>query len=107
MMLLQNSRKKQKNLTYKELVKNKIIAETEIDEAILKKMSFKIRQVQIDKFEIQGKAGAINMGDKVEIELEKLLIAKENQEHTMDVGSGLTINVKPTIVYLNQHFFAK
>jgi len=100
-------KEKAKKLTYKELVKNKIIAETEIDEAILKKMSFKIRQVQIDKFEIQGKAGAINMGDKVEIELEKLLIAKENQEHTMDVGSGLTIHVKPTIVYLNQHFFAK
>jgi len=100
-------KEKSKKLTYKELVKNNIIADTEIDEAILKKMSFKIKQVQIDKFEIQGKAGAINMGEKIEIDLEKLLVAKENQDQTMEVGSGLTIKVKPTIIYLNQYFFAK
>lgn len=100
-------KEKSKKLSYKELVKNKILAETEIDEAVLKKMTFKIKQVEIDKFEIQGRAGSINMGDSIKIDLEDLLVAKESQEHTMEIGAGLTVNVKPTIVYLNEHFFAK
>jgi len=100
-------KEKSKKLTYKELVKNKILAEVDIDEAILKKMSFTIKQTQMDKFEIKGKVktGPISLGESIKLDLEDLLLAKENAQTTFDIGSGLVLSVRPTLLYLNQHFF--
>jgi len=100
-------KEKKKKLTYKELVKNKILAEVEIDEVILKKMTFTILQVKIDKFEIKGrvKTGPVSLGETIKLDLEELLLAKENAQNTFDIGSGLVLNVRPTLAYLNQHFY--
>jgi len=70
-------------------------------------MTFTILQVKIDKFEIKGrvKTGPVSLGETIKLDLEELLLAKENAQNTFDIGSGLVLNVRPTLAYLNQHFY--
>jgi len=101
-------KEKSKKFTYKELVKRNVIAETEIEEGLLKKIVFNIKQVQVDKFEIKGriKAGPVSIAESIKLDLEDLLAAKESQQPTFDIGSGLVLNVKPTLMIINKYFFS-
>jgi len=102
-------KEKSKKFTYKELVKRHVIAETEIDELVLKKIVFNIKQVEVDKFEIKGKikTGPVSLAESIKLDLEDLLTAKENAQPTFDIGSGLVLNVKPTLMIINKYFFTQ
>jgi len=102
-------KEKSKKFTYKELVKRHVIAETDIEEGLLKKIVFNIKQVQVDKFEIKGrvKAGPVSFAESIKLDLEDLLSAKENAQPTFDIGSGLVLNVKPTLMIINKYFFSQ
>jgi len=65
--------------------------------------------VAVDKFEIKGrlKTGNVSLAESIKIDLEDLLVAKENQQPTFDIGSGLVLNVKPTLMIINKYFFSQ
>jgi len=102
-------KEKSKKFSYKELVKKNVIAETDIEEGLLKKIVFNIKQVAVDKFEIKGriKTGPVSLAESIKLELEELLVAKESQQPTFDIGSGLVLNVKPTLMIINKYFFSQ
>jgi len=99
-------KEKTKKFTYKYLVKYNVIAETEIDTIILKKMVFIITQTSMDQFQIKGKikSGPSSLAEYIKLDLEQLLTAKENAEQTFDIGA-LVLNVRPTLGILNSNFY--
>jgi len=101
-------KEKSKKFSYKDLVKKNVIDSTDIDENVLKKLVFTIKQVQVDKFEIKGriKTGPVSLAESIKLDLEDLLAAKENQQPTFDIGSGLVLKVKPTLLIINKYFFS-
>jgi len=102
-------KEKSKKFTSKELLKKKVIAESDIDPDVLKKIVFNIKQVQVDKFEIKGriKTGPVSLAESIKLDLEDLLVAKENAIPTFDIGSGLILNVRPTLMIINKYFFSR
>jgi len=101
-------KEKSKKFSYKDLVKKNVIDSTDIDDNVLKKLVFTIKQVQVDKFEIKGriKTGPVSLAESIKLDLEDLLAAKENQQPTFDIGSGLVLKVKPTLLIINKYFFS-
>jgi len=91
------------------LLKKNVIAETDIEEGLLKKIVFNIKQVAVDKFEIKGriKTGPVSLAESIKLDLEDLLVAKESQQPTFDIGSGLVLNVRPTLMIINKYFFTQ
>jgi len=98
---------KTKKFKYKDLQKAKVIADSEIPSTQQGKVQFTITQVSMEQFDIQGKIkGLPGFSREFQLELEKLLEAKEDGEIIFDTEKGLELYVASTLVFLNKYFFS-
>jgi len=96
-----------KKFKYKDLAKLKVIADSEIPTSQQGKVAFTITQIEMDKFEIEGKIkGLPGFTREFTLELEKLLERKEDNETVFDTEKGLELNVDSTLFFLNKYFFS-
>jgi hypothetical protein len=96
-----------KKFKYKELAKLKVIADSEIPTSQQGKVGFTITQIEMDKFQIEGKIkGLPTFSREFTLELEKLLEKKEDNETVFDTEKGLELNVDSTLFFLNKYFFS-
>lgn len=99
---------KSKKFKYKDLLKAKVIADSEIPLSQQGKVQFTITQSSMEEFDIQGKIkGLPGFSREFKLELEKLLEAKEDGETVFDTEKGLELFVASTLVFLNKHFFSQ
>jgi len=88
--------------SYKQLLKEGVIAESEVPENLQSKTSFLISMVRLGVFQIEAKVPpAFNYSMK--LELEELLEKKDNGEPYMELEK-VTLNVHPTIILMNKYF---
>jgi len=58
---------------------------------------------EIGVFEIEAKINKIPAGKTLKVELEDLLSKKDNGETTLELDN-VTLNVTPTVNFMNKHF---
>jgi DNA gyrase/topoisomerase IV subunit A len=93
---------------YKDLEKQKVIAESEIPTSQQGKVKFVIEQKSMETFHITGKIkGLPGFTREFDLPLETLLTAKETGTTVFDTEKGLELNVASTILFLNKHFFSQ
>jgi len=98
---------KTKKFKYKDLQKAKVIADSEIPSSQQGKVQFTITQTSMEQFDILGKIkGLPGFSREFQLELEKLLEAKEDGETIFDTEKGLELYVASTLVFLNKYFFS-
>jgi len=103
----ENFAQKVKKFKYKDLAKLKVIADSEIPTSQQGKVAFTITQIEMDKFQIEGKIkGLPGFTREFTLELEKLLERKEDNETVFDTEKGLELNVDSTLLFLNKYFFS-
>jgi len=98
---------KTKKFKYKDLQKAKVISDSEIPSSQQGKVQFTITQTSMEKFDIQGRIkGLPGFSREFQLELEKLLEAKEDGQTIFDTEKGLELYVASTLVFLNKYFFS-
>eukprot|EP01125_Pyxidicula_operculata_P018292 TRINITY_DN64_c10_g1_i1.p1 TRINITY_DN64_c10_g1~~TRINITY_DN64_c10_g1_i1.p1 ORF type:complete len:809 (-),score=232.86 TRINITY_DN64_c10_g1_i1:351-2777(-) len=95
-----------KKFKYKDLVKEKVIADSEIPTQHIPKVRFLIEQKTIDEFLITGKVKNLPMSQEFTLLLENLLACKDNGQATFNTERGLELNVASTIIFLNKQFYS-
>uniref|UniRef100_A0A6B2KY50 Ras-GAP domain-containing protein n=1 Tax=Arcella intermedia TaxID=1963864 RepID=A0A6B2KY50_9EUKA len=99
---LKNKKKKANKFTYKQLVKDGVIEDSDVPEASRGKTVFMISMPELGMFTIETKIAAIP-GPTLKLELEDLLAKKDAGETKLDLAR-VTLNVTPTIILMNKHF---
>jgi len=97
-----------KKFKFKELEKQKVIADSQIPPAQQSKVIFEITHSSAETFQIKGKIKGIPQFQRnFNLELSDLLTAKENGQNTFDTDKGLELWVDSTLLFLNKNFYAK
>lgn len=97
-----------KKFKYKELEKQKVVADSQIPPAQQSKVIFEITHSSAEIFQIKGKIKGIPQFQRnFSLELSDLLNAKENGQNTFDTDKGLELWVDSTLLFLNKNFYAK
>jgi len=95
-----------KKFKYKDLVKLKVIADSEIPANQQGAVKFDFEHSAAESFHIKGKIkGLPGVSRDFELELGSLLEAKEDGKETYDTEKGLELNVGSTLLFLNKNFF--
>jgi len=96
-----------KKFKYKDLVKLKVIADSEIPAGQQGMVVFEFEHQAAESFQIKGKIkGLPGFGRDFQLELGSLLECKEDGKETFDTEKGLELNVGSTLVFLNKNFYA-
>jgi len=97
---------KTKKFKYTQLVKDRVIADSEIPPPQQSKVVFEITHAAPEKFAIKGRIKGIPAFSRnFDLNLGDLLSCKENDVDTFDTEKGLSLNVVATLFFLNQSFF--
>jgi len=97
-----------KKFKYKDLEKQKVIAESEIPTSQQGKVKFIFEQKSMENFHITGKIkGLPGFTREFDLPLETLLTCKETGNTVFDTEKGLELNVASTILFLNKQFFSQ
>jgi len=100
-------KQKTKNFKYKDLHKQRVIADSEIPPPQQGKVVFEITHAKAEMFTVKGKIKGIPAFSRnFELKLEDLLSAKDNDQEIFDTEKGLELHVNSTLFFLNQHFFS-
>jgi len=98
--------KKSKNkFSYKQLVKEGVIADSDVPESSRAKTVFFITMPELGVFNIEVKIAGIPVPTMKPIELEELLAKKDRGESKLELDK-ITLNVTPTIILMNKHFLS-
>jgi len=101
-----NFKQKTKSFKYKDLIKSRVIADSEIPVPQQNKVIFEISHVETEKFSIKGKIKGIPAFSRnFDLKLSDLLTAKENGKDTFDTDKGLELFVASTLLFLNLNFY--
>jgi len=96
-----------KKFKYKDLVKLKVIADSEIPAGQQGMVVFEFQHEAAETFNIKGKIkGLPGFSRDFTLELGSLLESKEDGKETFDTEKGLELNVTSTLVFLNKNFYA-
>jgi len=99
---------KSKKFKYKDLVKAKVIADSEIPAGQQSNVQFEITHVSAEKFEVKGKIkGLPGFHREFALELGALLEAKEERKEIFETEKGIDLNVSSTLLFINKQFFHK
>jgi len=97
---------KTKKFKYKELVKMRVIADSEIPVQQQKSVLFEINHTATEVFAIKGKIKGIPAFSRnFNLNLSDLLTCKENGKEIFDTEKGLELHVQSTLFFLNQNFY--
>lgn len=96
------TKSKPSKFSYKQLLKEGVIAESDVPEQLQSKTSFLISMVTLGVFQIEAKVPAFHP-ITMKLELEDLLQKKDNGESKLELDK-VTLNVTPTIMLMNKHF---
>jgi len=96
------NRDKPTKFSYKHLVKEGVIAESEVPDHFQSKTTFLISMISLGVFQIEAKIPP-NITVIIKLELEDLLEKKDNGESKYELDR-VTLNVHPTIILMNKHF---
>jgi len=97
-----------KKFKFKDLLKMKVIADSEIPTSQQGKVQFVIEQVTMDEFHITGKIKGLPVFTRdFNLKLEQLLAAKEDGQTKLDTDKGIELYIASTIIFLNKQFFSQ
>jgi len=101
---LKNKKKQNKPLkfSYKQLTKEGVIAYSDVLETQRGTMNFYISMPEVGVFKIEAKVAKVAIRT-MKLELEELLAKKDAGENTKDLDN-VTLNVIPTVNFMNKHF---
>jgi len=97
-----------KKFKFKDLLKMKVIADSEIPTSQQGKVQFVIEQKTMDEFHITGKIKGLPVFTRdFDLKLEQLLAAKEDGQTKLDTDKGIELYIASTIIFLNKQFFSQ
>jgi len=102
---IKNKKKTNKpnKFSYKQLVKEGVIAESDVPETTRGKTVFYITMPELGQFQIEAKIFGMAAPVKMKLQLEDLLEKKDSGETKLELDQ-VTLNVVPTIILMNKHF---
>jgi len=99
---LKNKRKKPNKFSYKQLVKEGVIDDSDVPEVSRGKTVFLISMPELGIFHIEAKISGVPF-PPIKVELEDLLAKKDAGETKLELGQ-VVLNVTPTVILMNKHF---
>lgn len=95
-------KKKPLKFSYKDLVKKKVIEDSDVPEKSRGLCKFFISMPEVGQFDIEAKIAGLSVG-KMKLELEDLLERKEQNKFILNLDN-IVLNVPPTILFINKYF---